>query len=111
MVDEASGSGGMKLEPYMIPKLHEAFQSALDQLAPALQESCLSFRIAKPAMADAASVDFQNEFNNVADDAGAQLAAYRQRLQDVVRTLDDIQRAYDRNEYDTAVELSSQLEP
>ena|ERR1700754_3015385 len=110
MVDEASGAGGVKLEPYMIPKLHAAFQSALDQLVPVLPESHLTFRITRPAMADAASVDFQNEFNKVADEAGAHLAAYRQRLRDVVRTLGDIQRAYDRNEYDTAVELSSQLE-
>ncbi|WP_037068085.1 hypothetical protein [Pseudonocardia acaciae] len=109
MVTDANGSGGVKLEPHMIPRLRSAFQSAFDQLADAGQEGDL--QIARPAMADQASVDYQSEFNQAAAEAGQQLRDYRARLQQVLQQLDAIQQAYDRQEYDTAAELAAKLEP
>ena len=115
MVTDVSGSGqgaGLKLEPHMIPRLRQAFQSALDQLS-SLSGTASSgaLRIATPAMADQASVEFQAAFNKAADEAGQQLGDYRSRLQGVLEQLDAIQKAYDAREYDTAAELSAKLEP
>jgi hypothetical protein len=114
MVTDASGSGqgGLRLEPQMIPRLRQAFQSALDQLSSVSGTAQGGqLRIATPAMADQASVEFQVSFNKASDEAGQQLSDYRSRLQQVVRQLDAIQRAYDAHEYDTAARLAATLEP
>jgi hypothetical protein len=112
MANDASGpsQADLKLQPYMIPKLQQAFQSALDQLSELTKQGSQDFAMAKPAMADGASVDFRTELNKVAQEAGQQLTSYQQRLADVVRKLGDIQKAYQQNEHDTAIKLSSQLE-
>jgi hypothetical protein len=113
MVNDASGSGqgGLRLEPRMIPRLRQAFQSALDQLS-SISDTARGggLRIGTPAMADQASREFQAEFNKAADEAGQQLRDYRTRLQQVLRQLDAIQKAYDAHEYDTAAELAAKLE-
>jgi hypothetical protein len=46
-----SGHGDLKLEPHMIPKLREAFQSALEQLRPLSQGGQDGFRMTSPSMA------------------------------------------------------------
>ncbi|MBO0851089.1 MAG: hypothetical protein J2P20_16625, partial [Pseudonocardia sp.] len=81
MVTDVSGSGqggGLKLEPHMIPQLRQAFQSALDQLS-SVSDTARggALRIATPAMADQASVEFQVTFNKTAEEAGQQLSEYR----------------------------------
>ena len=108
-----SGQGDLKLEPHMIPKLREAFQSALEQLRPLGQGGQDGFRMASPAMADSASKDFQVAFNTAASDgpesAAAALTDYRQRLEGVLKQLGEIERAYANNEHQAAAELSRQL--
>lgn len=114
MVDNPSGSGqGLALQPHMIPKLQEAFRQALDELTGLTEELRRSpgLKITEPAMRDGATLEFQADFNRVAEEASREIAEYQQRLRDVVGTLDAIQQAYDRREYETAAELSSQLEP
>jgi len=115
MANNASGSGqgDLKLEPSMIPKLQQAFQSALDQLQPLTRGGADQFRMTRAAMADGASTEFQAAFNKIAadgpDSAAHSLKEYEQRLAGVVKQLGDIQRAYDNNEHETAAELSRQL--
>jgi len=115
MPTNATGSGqsDLKLEPHMIPKLREAFQSALEQLRPLSQGGQGGFRMTSPAMADAASKDFQVAFNTATSDgpesAAAALTDYRQRLEGVLKQLGEIERAYANNEHQTAAELSRQL--
>ena len=108
-----SGQGNLKLEPSMIPKLRQAFQSALDQLEPLTKGGADQFRMTRPAMADGASAEFQAAFNRIAADgpesAAQSLKEYQQRLAGVLRQLGDIQRAYDNHEHETAAELSGQL--
>jgi hypothetical protein len=115
MANNASGSGqgNLKLEPHMIPKLREAFQSALEQLQPLTRGGQDGLSISKPAMADQSSVEFQTAFNKVAGDgpesAAQALTEYGQRLESVLKQLGAIQHAYDSNEHQTAAELSRQL--
>ncbi|HEX4252167.1 MAG TPA: hypothetical protein VH008_30195 [Pseudonocardia sp.] len=108
-----SGQGNLKLEPSMIPKLQQAFQSALDQLEPLTKGGADQFRMTRPAMADGASTEFQTAFNKIAADgpesAAQSLQEYQQRLTGVLTQLGEIQRAYANNEHETAAELSRQL--
>jgi len=108
-----SGQGDLKLEPHMIPKLREAFQSALEQLRPLSQGAQDGFRMTSPAMADAASKDFQAAFNTATSDdpesTAAALREYQQRLEGTLKQLGEIERAYANNEHQTAAELSRQL--
>lgn len=109
----ATNAGNLELEPSMIPKLRQAFQSALDQLEPLTRGGADQFRMTRPAMADGASTEFQAAFNKIAadgpDSAAQSLKEYQQRLTGVLKQLGDIQRAYDNNERGTAAELSRQL--
>jgi len=116
MANNASGSGqgNLKLEPHMIPKLRQAFQSALDQLKPLTQGGPEQFRMNSFAMGDDASKDFQAAFNTIASDgpesAAKSLKEYGQRLEGVLKQLGDIEHAYQNNEHETAAQLSRQLE-
>jgi hypothetical protein len=107
------GQGDLKLEPHMIPRLRQAFQSALDQLRPLTEGGQGSFRMTKPVMADAASTEFQAAFNRLTTDgpqsAESALREYARRLEIALKQLGDIQQAYDKNERETAAELSRQL--
>ncbi len=113
MVNDASGAtqGDLRLQPDMIPKLQKAFTEALAQLEHAIQRALSDGKINAPSMADSASQDFASAFNAEAGGSATQaLQQYQQRLHGVVTQLGAIQRAYDKNETDTAATLSRQLE-
>jgi hypothetical protein len=105
-----SGQGNLKLEPTMIPKLQQAFQSAIDQLEPLNKSDGQNFTMSAPAMADDASTQFQAEFNRAATNGARAIQEYGTRLRGVLTQLGAIQRAYDNNEQQTAADLSRQLE-
>jgi hypothetical protein len=105
-----SGQGNLKLEPTMIPKLQQAFQSAIDQLQPLSQGGGQNLTMSAPAMADDASKGFQAELNQAATHGAQAIQEYGTRLQGVLTQLGAIQRAYDSNEQQTAADLSRQLE-
>jgi hypothetical protein len=115
---DTTGSGtpsDLRLQPQMIPQLLQGYQDALDQLRPALADAGDGYRIDQPAMGDQASAEFRHALNqHTCDGPGSvreQLTAFEQRLRETVDKLGAIQRAYDRNETDTAAALSRQLEP
>jgi hypothetical protein len=112
--------GGLRLQPQAIPELKQAYLQALSQLEGVLADAGRAdagggFRIQRPAMMDDASTGFQAAFNGYVEDGPGsvrqQVTAFRHRLHDAIDKLDDIARAYDRNETGTAAVLSRQLEP
>ncbi|WP_028936597.1 PE domain-containing protein [Pseudonocardia spinosispora] len=109
MPDNAPAAGGFRIDPTTIPQLQKAFQDALAQLRPVLQEAGHSLPMASPAMADEASTQFQAAFNQSATQHLDSLTAFEQRLNQVLATLGSIQRAYDSNDQDTARNLAAQL--
>ncbi|HEY2203505.1 MAG TPA: hypothetical protein VGH99_03365 [Pseudonocardia sp.] len=113
MADTSSTAGGtLRLEPGTIPTLRQAFRRAVDELRPVVAEAP-RLSLAAPAMADGASVEFRAAFNRLAaggpGSAAGSLADFERRLRAVVGRLDEIQRAYDRNESDVAAELTRRL--
>jgi hypothetical protein len=107
------GSDGFRVEPATIASLRQAFQSAIQQLQPALRDAD-NLRIRTPAMADQASIDFQTAFNTAADggpDSAVQsLKAFEQRLHGAVQQLDAIAQAYGHTEQNNAEHLHTHLE-
>lgn len=105
-----SGQGNLRLEPTMIPKLRQAFQSAIEQLTTLTQGGVQGYPMSAPAMADDASTQFQSEFNTVAAHNAQAIQEYGTRLESVLTQLGQIQRAYHDNEGQIAADLSRQLE-
>lgn len=100
---------GFTITPEAIPTLQKAFQTASQQLDRAIAQVTQA-QLTKPAMGDQPSTQFQQQFTQAAQRQSAQLGAFKQRLDQVMQSLGEIQQAYDQHEQATARSLTSRLE-
>lgn len=107
MTNTTSGTG-FHITPEAIPSLQKAFQTASTQLDQAIAQ-VKQVQLTKPAMGDPPSGQFKTAFTQATQQQSAQLDQFKQKLEQVMQSLGEIQRAYDHHEQTTAQNLTSQL--
>jgi len=108
MAHTTSGAG-FHITPEAIPTLQKAFAAASTQLDQAIAK-VKQAQLTKPAMGDQPSGQFLQAFQKATQQQSAQLDAFKQRIEQVMQSLGQIQQAYDQHEQATAQNLTSQLE-